>query len=38
MKWTGHSDYKSMKPYIDIAMSTKSDSMRKIAESWERED
>ena len=19
MKWTGHSDYKAMKPYIDIA-------------------
>ena len=27
MKWTGHSDYKSMKPYIDVAMSTKSDAM-----------
>lgn len=26
MKWTGHSDYKSMKPYIDIA-----DNMRKNA-------
>ena len=27
MKWTGHSDYKSMKPYIDIADRTKSDAM-----------
>ena len=37
MKFTGHSDYKSMKPYIDVAMSTKSDAMKKIAESWERD-
>ena len=35
MKWTGHSDYKSMKPYIDIAGRTKSDAMKKIAASWE---
>ena len=35
MKWTGHSDYKSMKPYIDIATKTKSDAMQKIADSWE---
>ena len=35
MKWTGHSDYKSMKPYIDIATRTKSDAMKKIADSWE---
>ena len=34
-KWTGHSDYKSMKPYIDIATKTKSDAMQKIADSWE---
>jgi len=27
MKWTGHSDYKSMKPYIDIALRTKADAM-----------
>jgi integrase len=27
MKWTGHSDYKSMKPYIDIADKTKEDAM-----------
>ena len=37
MKWTGHSDYKSMKPYIDVAMSTKSDAMAKIAAAWERD-
>lgn len=28
MKWTGHSDYKSMKPYIDIADSAKSEAMK----------
>ena len=27
MKWTGHSDYKSMKPYIDIADSAKKRAM-----------
>ena len=27
MKFTGHADYKSMKPYIDIATRTKSDAM-----------
>ena len=27
MKYTGHCDYKSMKPYIDIATRTKSDAM-----------
>lgn len=27
MKWTGHSDYKAMKPYIDIADSIKQNSM-----------
>ncbi len=30
MKWTGHSDYKSMKPYIDIADDTKSTAMKKF--------
>ena len=34
MKWTGHSDYKSMKPYIDIATKTKSDAMKKISDAW----
>ena len=27
MKWTGHADYKSMKPYIDIAEKVKTDAM-----------
>lgn len=27
MKWTGHSDYKAMKPYIDIAEKTKANAM-----------
>lgn len=27
MKWTGHSDYKAMKPYIDIADEIKSSAM-----------
>lgn len=30
MKWTGHSDYKSMKPYIDIADSIKANAMEKF--------
>ena len=30
MKWTGHSDYKSMKPYIDIVDSIKSSEMSKM--------
>ena len=30
MKWTGHSDYKSMKPYIDVADSIKSQYMQKF--------
>ncbi len=28
MKWTGHSDYKSMKPYIDIVSEEKTTAMR----------
>ncbi len=28
MKWTGHSDYKAMKPYIDIADSVKFEAMK----------
>lgn len=28
MKWTGHSDYKAMKPYIDIADKAKKDAMQ----------
>lgn len=30
MKWTGHSDYKAMKPYIDIADEVKSNAMKKF--------
>ena len=30
MKWTGHSDYKAMKPYIDIADETKASAMSKF--------
>ena len=32
MKWTGHSDYKAMKPYIDIVDSVKADAMKKFDE------
>lgn len=30
MKWTGHNDYKSMKPYIDIVDSIKASEMSKM--------
>ena len=30
MKWTGHSDYKAMKPYIDIADDVKANAMNKF--------
>lgn len=30
MKWTGHSDYKVMKPYIDIADETKISAMERF--------
>lgn len=32
MKWTGHSDYKAMKPYIDIADDIKASAMSKFNE------
>ena len=32
MKWTGHSDYKAMKPYIDIADKVKSSYMKQFDE------
>lgn len=32
MKWTGHSDYKAMKPYIDIADEVKSSYMKQFDE------
>ena len=28
MKWTGHSDYQAMKPYIDIAEKTKANAIK----------
>ena len=30
MKWTGHSDYKAMKPYIDIVDSIRAQEMSKM--------
>ncbi len=36
MKWTGHSDYKAMKPYIDIAEKTKADAMKLIEDAWDK--
>ena len=30
MKWTGHSDYKAMKPYIDVADDIKANAMNKF--------
>lgn len=32
MKWTGHSDYKAMKPYIDISDDVKEEYMKKFDE------
>jgi integrase len=34
MKWTGHSDYKAMKPYIDIADEDKKNAMKR----WDTKD
>lgn len=28
MRWTGHSDYKAMKPYIDVADKDKQEAMQ----------
>lgn len=30
MKWTGHNDFKAMRPYIDIVDSIKAESMTKF--------
>ena len=30
MKWTGHSDYKAMKPYIDIVDDIRANAMNKF--------
>lgn len=32
MKWTGHSDYKAMQPYIAVAEKVKADAMKKFNE------
>ncbi len=32
MKWTGHSDYKAMKPYIDVSDAAKAEAMAKFNE------
>lgn len=32
MKWTGHNDYKAMKPYNDIADQIKADMMKRFDE------
>ncbi len=32
MKWTGHSDYKTMKPYIDVADEIRASAMNKFNE------
>lgn len=34
MKWTGHSDYRSMRPYIDIAADTRADAMKRLDGAW----
>lgn len=34
MKWTGHSDYKAMQPYIDVASEVSAAAMRKISAAW----
>ena len=35
MKWTGHSDYKSMRPYIDISANVKKEAMQRMSRAWE---
>ena len=30
MKWTGHKDYRSMKPYIDVVDDLKAKAMKKL--------
>lgn len=36
MKWTGHSDYMAMRPYIDIASEVSAQAMRKMSAAWEK--
>lgn len=38
MRWTGHSDYKSMRPYIEIASEEKTAAMQLINQSLEKFD
>jgi hypothetical protein len=35
MKWTGHSDYKAMKPYIEVAEKTKAAAMDQFTNMFE---
>ena len=35
MKWTGHSDYSAMKPYIDVTEKSKSEAMVKLSKLFE---
>ena len=37
MEWTGHSDYKAMKPYIDVAGETRQKEMRAFDKSMQTE-
>ena len=34
MKWTGHADYQSMRPYIDVASGVTAAAMRKLSAAW----
>ena len=36
MKFTGHCDYKSMKPYIDITEDAKKDAIKKMEDAWKK--
>lgn len=36
MKWTGHSDYKAMKPYIDVAENVRIKAMDKFDKAFEK--
>lgn len=36
MKWTGHSDYQAMRPYIAIAEKTKADVMKLFEQEMEK--
>ena len=35
MKWTGHADYQSMQPYIDVAERTRLEAMLRLGKVWE---